>query len=120
MPQFTVDETAVKIASRVKDGSTSFDPITIITIITTVLPLIMKCFMKNDEPTPEQVNAAVKKQHESAPEVLRRRTARRIRGEAEQPMTRHDALLMADAVIAEACETPADEVAALCSSVVGA
>lgn len=117
MSDATIQSQAEKVAARVDANAVGFDPITIITILSTVLPLILKCFQKNDEPDPAQVNAAIKKQHESAPGVLRRRTMRRIRGEADQPMTKDQAYKLADAVIAEACEADSETIVALCASI---
>lgn len=105
---------AEAIATRVDSSKVSFDPVTIITILTTVLPLITGCFRRNDQPDPDQVSASVRDAHERNPESLRRRTARRIRGEADHPMTKAEALELADATIAHALETPAELVAAYC------
>lgn len=112
-----IQKQAERVAARVDAQSVGFDPATIIMILSTVLPLILKCFQKNDEPNPAQVNAAVKRQYESAPGVLRRRTARRIRGEAEQPMTKAQSFELADAVIAEACEAEPETMVALCAAI---
>lgn len=102
---------AEKIAARVEPGSVSFDPATIITIFSTLLPILLQCFQKNDQPNPQEINAAVKERYEANPVALRRRTARRIRGEAEQPMTRDEAFTLADAMIAEAVEASPEETA---------
>lgn len=69
------EKQAVRVAARVP-ATVGLDPVTVITIMTTVLPMILKCFNKNEETDPAKINAAVKAQHESAPAVLRRRTAR--------------------------------------------
>ena len=113
MSDVTMEDQAQRVSARVSP-SVGFDPATIFVIISTVLPLIIKCFSKNDEPDPAKVNAAVKKQHASNPVALRRRTARRIRGEAEQPMSKLQSFDLADAVIAEACESDPETVAAVC------
>lgn len=104
----SIETRAKSVASRVPP-TVGIDPVTILTILTTVLPLLMKCFQRNDEPNPAAMRANIKGQHERAPEQLRRRTARRIRGEADEPMTKAQSFTLADAVIAEACE--ADETA---------
>lgn len=108
----TIEEQAKRVAARVDADAVGFDPLTIITIFTTILPLLSQCFGRNDEPDPAKVNAAVKKRHEQNPVALRRRTARRIRGEAKEPMTKEQSLQLADAVIAEACESSPEHVEA--------
>lgn len=108
---------ANSIANRLGSGF-GIEPVTIIAIITQVLPLLISCFKRNDEPDPQQVKAAVAKMHERNPEQLRRRTARRIRGEADQPMTKAQSFALADATIAECLEADEGEVAAFAAGVV--
>ena len=95
-------------ADRVDANAVGFDLITILTIITTVLPLLMSCFNKNDEPNPSLVAVSLKRYHDAHPEALLRRTARRVRAEADEPMTKEQSLLLADAVIAQALSVDAD------------
>lgn len=102
-------------AARVP-ANVGLDPVTVITIMTTVLPLLMNCFQRHDEPSPAAMRDNIKEQHERAPQVLRRRTARRIRGEAEQPMTRDQSYALADAVIAEAVQSADDTLPALANA----
>ena len=113
MSQEIVQEQAEKIAARVDAGKVGFDPATIIMILTAVLPAIMQCF-KKDAPTPAEVSAEVKRQNDSRPFALRKRTARRIRGEADHPMTKEQSFALADAVIEEACAADAETVASVC------
>lgn len=108
---------AEAIAARVDSSKVGIDPATIITILTTVLPIIVSCFRRNDEPEPENVSAAVRRAHNRNPDALRRRTARRIRRSAEKPISEEDSLQLADATIAHALETPAASVAAYFRSV---
>lgn len=109
---------AVRVAARVP-ATVGFDPATVISLLVTVLPMILKCFNKNDETDPAKINAAVKRQNESAPAVLRRRTARRIRGEADQPMSKEQSFTLAEAVIAEACAANESDVVSMCHEVNG-
>jgi hypothetical protein len=110
------EKQAVRVAARVP-ATVGFDPATVISLLVTVLPMILKCFNKNDETDPAKINAAVRQQNESAPTVLRRRTARRIRGEAETPMTKAQSFVLAEAVIEEACAATTDDVVAMCGEV---
>ena len=110
------EKQAVRVAARVPE-TVGFDPATVVMILTRVLPMILSCFNKNDETDPAKINAAVKRQNDSAPAVLRRRTARRIRGEATEPMTREQSFTLAEAVIAEACEATESDVVAMCGEV---
>jgi len=109
---------AKAVADRLDPATVGFDPITIVTIITTILPLLMNCFNRSDEPNPSMVKASFKRYHNAYPDLLRRRTARRIRGEADEPMTKEQSVLLADAVIAQALSVDAD-VAMACAHEAG-
>ena len=109
----TLDEQALLAAERVSDG-VGFDPLTILTIITQVLPLLTSCFNRNDEPNPTLAAASLKRYHDRAPAQCRKRTARRVRAEADEPMTKEQSYQLADAVIAQALSLNADQVAACC------
>jgi hypothetical protein len=117
MPQITVKATAEKIAARVDADAVGFDPITIITIFSTVLPMLLKCWGKEDESDPQKVSAAIRRQHENNPVRLRRRTAIAIRRESETRMSKAQSEILADAMIAEAVEATPARVASLCSAV---
>lgn len=111
-------ETQAKaIAARVDAKAVGFDPITIITIITTVLPLLLKCFNKTpagDAPT-DSITSRLKAANEQNRSALLRRTARRIRGEAEEPMSKNASLELARAVVDQALSVPDTTAIACCS-----
>ena len=109
---------AKAVADRLDPATVGFDPVTILTLLTTILPLLMNCFNRSDEPNPSMVKASFKRYHDAHPELLRRRTMRRVRGEADDPMTREQAYLIADAVIAQALSVDAD-VAMACAHEAG-
>ena len=104
----SLEQQAKLAADRVDANAVGFDPLTILSLITTILPLLMNCFNRSDEPNPSMVKASFKRYHDAHPDLLRRRTARRIRGEADEPMTKEQSLLLADAVIAQALSVDAD------------
>ena len=110
---------AKAVADRLDPAEVGFDPLTILSLITTILPLLMSCFNRNDEPNESMVKASFRRYHDAHPDLLRRRTARRIRGEADEPMTKEQSLLLADAVIAQALSVDAD-VAMACAHEAGA
>lgn len=95
------------VANRVNATTFGFDPLTILTLVTTLLPLLMSCFNRNDEPNPSLVSASFRRYHERNPTVLRKRTMRRIRAEATENLSKEQAYALADAVIAQALETDA-------------
>lgn len=101
---------AERIASKVPE-SVGFDPITIITILTTVLPMIMTCFNKETQ-SASDIQAKVKEFHDSNPRKLRIRTARRVRAEAEESMTKEQSFVLADAIIKDSLESSNAEVTA--------
>lgn len=97
--------------------SVGFDPVTIVTILTQVLPLIVGCFKRNDQSDPNAVKAEVARQNASHPEALQRRTARRIRGEADQSMSKDQATALAVATINHCLNSDDVEVASYCAGV---
>ena len=101
-------------AERVDPNKVGLDPVSILTILTAVLPLLAQCFNRNESPSPQNAAVSLRKAHERNPESLRRRTARRIRAEADEPMLKSDSFVLADAVIAQALETDDATVTACC------
>jgi len=110
-----IKERAAAIAARVDESKVSFDPILIIGILTQVLPLRLQCFQRNDEPDPAKIRSAAVAANERNPVAFRRRTARRIRAEADEPMSKSESFALAEAVIAEACEADDSTASALLS-----
>jgi len=106
---------AAHAASRVNSEKVGFDPLTILTILTTVLPLLAKCWNKNDEPNAALSQVNLLRYHNAHPEQLLRRTARRIRAEADQPMTKEASFELARAVIDQALDVDAQTVSACCT-----
>lgn len=113
----SVKESAERISEIAENYNVGIEPFTVITIMTQVLPLLVSCFRRNDQNDPQQVAAEVRKQNQSAPQLLRRRLARRIRGEAEQPMTREQSFQLAEATIQHVLESEDGHVAAVCAAV---
>ena len=98
---------AQKCADRIPVGGEAaggmrFDPVTILTIFTTILPLLMTC-LKQEEPTPAEMRTYIR-EGASTPKKRKRlntRIAGRIRGAADEPMSREEARQLADSVIDE-------------------
>lgn len=110
-----IEKQAQAVAARVP-ATVGFEPAAIIGILTVVLPMLMKCFQRNDEPSPADMRANIKLQNEQAPAQLRRRTARRIRGDANEPMTRAQSFALAEAVVEEAISTDDATMASLAAA----
>ena len=102
-------------AARVDSQAVGIDPITIITIFSTVFPSIVSCWNRMNTNQHETTSDRVREFHESNPAQLRKKTARRIRGEADQPMEKWQSLLLADAVIAQAIAEDPKEVSLCCA-----
>lgn len=111
-----IDLHAQRCAARVP-ANVGFDPVTIIAIITQVLPLLISCFNRNDEPNSADVRREVMHQNDKAPKRLRRRMARRIRGESDEPMSKDQSFALAEAVIEEVIASDAVTVGNLCASI---
>lgn len=85
-------------------------------ILTQVFAFLASC--KNREnPNPAEVQAAVREEQEADPKRLLRRTARRIRGTADSPMTRKQSFALARASIEQALQMTEETAAACCSAV---
>lgn len=109
-----MSQEAEAVADRMPN--VGLDPITILNILTTVLPLLSQCFNRDDEPDPEQVKARVAEQNKKNPARLRRRmTAKIMRESPERKITKAQAAAMAEATIAETLDRDGEDVAAFCS-----
>lgn len=107
-----------RIRDRVDVERVSFDPVTILTIITIVLPLLSRCFNRNDDATPETTQERVAKLYQRDPERLLRRTAKNVRQKARRDghrMPESEAREFARAIIEETLITPPEMVASVCS-----
>ena len=89
-------------------------------IVTEILTLgfkwLMSC-LNRENADPAEVQAAVTEENERDRKGLVRRTARRIRGNAEQPMTRPQSFELAKASIAQALEMDGETAMACAVSV---
>ena len=114
-----ISEAATAAAQRVDAESVGLDPITVITILTQVLPLVISCFKRSDEPSSEDIQKALQRQS-STPAgraSLRRRTMRRVRAESDERLSKEQAFAIADAIIEEGLENNPQMIAAVCSVV---
>lgn len=112
-----VESFAVRAADRVDESEVGFDPATIIAIITTVLPILMQCFNRADEPDPLEMQAEVRRQNARNPKQLLRRTANAIRRESTERMGRDQATALAEAVIEQILEEQHSTAVACCREV---
>lgn len=114
---------AQKIAARPEVSAVGFDPITILTILSTVLPMLAQCFQQSDEPDPAQVAARVRQMNMTHPKRLRARTMVAVKREAKQKgtkMTNEQAYIIADGIIAQTLDTPDDTVQMCCAAAMAA
>lgn len=96
-----LETSATRMAARVDSNQFGMDPITIAALLLQVLPLVVQCFHRNDVNSPDFIRAEVERLERTNPKGLRRRLARRIRGEADIPMTKEQSFLLAEAIIEE-------------------
>ena len=107
---------AKAIADRVDPEKVGFDPFLILQILTQVLPMLLRCFDGSTAiDDPNTVTTRLQAMHDRNPEALLRKTARRIRGEADEPMSRAASFELARATIEQALSVP-DDVAISCCS----
>lgn len=90
---------AARASTRIDAAKYGLDPVTIITILTQVLPLVLACWKRNDVQGDPSPRLALQEAYASHPESLIRRTARRIRAEADEPMSKPLSFDLAKAVI---------------------
>lgn len=109
------DKVAAETADRIDPTAMMLDPVTIIAIITQVLPIIASCFARNDSPDPAMAAERFREKYVADPHKLRKRLARRIRGEADEPMSKEQSFIMADAIIQQMLETPDSVIQAGCN-----
>lgn len=108
-------ETAEKAAARVDQTEMMMDPVTIVAILTQVLPIVASCFNRNDSPDPAMATEKFHEMYLKDPHKMRKRLARRIRGEADQPMSKEHSFVLADALIKQLLETPASCIQQACN-----
>jgi len=94
---------AEQAAARVT--GVGLDPALVITIITTVLPLLINCFKREDEPDPVRVQAALRKAYERNPDKLRRRVRAQVHRRSPEAVDRGQEFAIADAIIAQGLDT---------------
>lgn len=109
------EKAAAETADRIDPTAMMMDPVTIIAIITQVLPIIASCFSRNDSPDPAMAAVQFRAAHESHPNRLRKRLARRVRAEADEPMSKEQSFIMADAIIQQMLETPDEVIQSACN-----
>lgn len=109
MSTFDYKQQATLCAERIDAESFGMDPITIIAIITQVLPMLADCFNRNDSPDPAEAAERLREYNRKNPKGLRKRMARRIRAEASNPMSKEQSFTLAEAIIAEATQA-SDEI----------
>ena len=104
-------------AARVESEVTARMGIEVITsILTQVFSFLIAC--KNRETTnPAEVQASVAEENERNPKALRRRTARRIRANADEFITKQESFALAKASIEQALVIDGETANAMCMAV---
>lgn len=111
----TLSRQAEQAAARVDANAVGFDPITILTILNQVLPILASCWNRDSKANAADPYANLRSFHEKNPGGLRKKVARRIRGEATEKMEKWQSLQLADGVIQQALATRPEIVAACCA-----
>lgn len=109
------EKVAEATAKRVDESQMMMDPVTILSIITAVLPVIASCFSRNDSPDPAYAADRFREAYAKDPHKLRKRLARRIRGEADEPMSKPQSFVLAEAIIQQMLDTPDSVIVAGCN-----
>lgn len=104
-----------RLAADRVDPSVGFDPITRLTIITQVLPFLASCWNRNDSPDPAESKKKLQAYADKNPQALLKRTARRVRSESDEKMTKLESFDIARAIIEQALSADDETVAACCA-----
>ena len=114
--------TATNISDRViaeQGEGYSLDPITVITLVSTVLPGILKCWQDRDEVPPAAAADRIRRMHKRNPERLRTKLTRAVNFGAQKQkrhLTIDQCQDLADAMIAEAVAVDDEVVYGLCKA----
>lgn len=95
------------------------DPVTIVTLVTTILPGILKCWQDRDEVPPAAASDRIRRMHKRNPERLRSKLARSISYGSQQKghhLTVDQCHDVAAAMIAEAIASDEEVVYGLCKA----
>lgn len=107
-----------RIATKVAPG-VGMEVVAVLKILQLVLPVLIGCLGGDGVSSPGAVKAAVKEQNERQPARLRRRMAARIMRESDKPLTKDQALTMAEGIIDETLSADDAEVTAKCNPFFG-
>lgn len=111
MDKSELEHQADVIGARLTE-SMSLDPLLIFSILTQVLPLLMNCGVKSASPKPEDIRDMVTERYNKggkSRQRLRNSIARRVRGEADQSVSKDEAFQIADAIIQETMFPTSDD-----------
>ena len=111
----TLTRQAELAAARVDSNAVGMDPLTILMILTQVVPMIAACWKRDSTANAADPYANLRSFHEKNPGGLRKKVARRIRAEATERMEKWQSFQLADGVIQQALSTRPEIVAACCA-----
>lgn len=117
----TAEQYAEKIADRINyDDLNDSEPHRIekslaVSIFTMLVPVVLKWCMSSEEASPAEMRTHVVDDYNHNRERQRRRTARKIRRQNPH-VSRDQSYKLADAMIAEAIETPVEDAEAFAAS----
>jgi len=120
--QVSFKATATSVSDRViaeQGEGYSLDPVTIITLVSTILPGILKCWQDRDEVPPAAAQDRIRRMHKRNPERLRTKLTRAVNYGAQQQghrLTVDQCEAIADGMIAEAIGTTDEVVYGLCKA----
>lgn len=109
-----IRENASAIADNVDHNAVGIDPLTIVTILTQILPGLLNCFRENDDVNSPDMKHRLQQLHERNPERLLKRVAKNIKRRSEEPLTLQQATAIARATIDHVLTSPAEMVIECC------
>lgn len=119
--ELEVSAVAQRMADRISPDTVGMPIASIATLLTVILPMLFSRCGGDTPDDPAEVQAAIAQQHKENPESLANRTAAAVMREARanrKRISKADALVTADAMIAETLESHAEDVGAFCANMV--
>jgi hypothetical protein len=116
--QSTADSISNRVSTAEGEGY-GLDPLTIATIVTTILPGILKCFQKDHEVPTVAAHDRIKRMYARNPERTRNKLARSVKfgtAKAGYHTTTDQNMAIADGMIAEALAADSEVVYGLCAA----
>lgn len=108
-------ETAEKTAARIDKTAMALEYDVILAILNQLYPIIAGCFTRKNSPDPAYAAEKFREMYARNPHKLRKQLASRIRSQADEPMSKEQAVMLAEAIIQQMLETEDSVIQVACN-----